>query len=316
MRFAGRTLRRVWKCASTIEPGTQGSAPLPLLRKPAPAGAAEQAAKLPHVVESPSAASTAWAPTTATIKVVTQRARERPPAAAAGRAPPVLSCQDPSLPWPPRRATSKLTLPPAYCSYHLQERLGRLTWQRMLEEEEVMRGLSYYGSGTGLRRMAAKLLAGQPVKIVSLGGSITATGGDDPAGEVRGCLLAEMLPVEASAGFWAAQSVSARLWATHPCPSPHPPLMVPWPCSPILPASSSTSTPHSHTREWVGLSCTLGRRTGSWGLQLAGVVRWPLSLPCALLLLEPCHAIIAKATWDAGATRCTTMVCPAGAPPR
>lgn len=66
----------------------------------------------------------------------------------------------------------------------LQERLGRLPWPSLLEEEEVLRGLSYYGSGRALRRLAAKLLGGRPVNIVSIGGSVTVWGGADPDGEV------------------------------------------------------------------------------------------------------------------------------------
>lgn len=61
-----------------------------------------------------------------------------------------------------------------------------------------MRGLSYYGSGTALRRLAVKLLAGQPVQIVSLGGSITGTGGEDPTGTVRWRRSVVLLPAGGS----------------------------------------------------------------------------------------------------------------------
>jgi hypothetical protein len=37
----------------------------------------------------------------------------------------------------------------------------------------VERGLSYYGSGARLRAVAAKLLAGKPIKAYTLGGSVT-----------------------------------------------------------------------------------------------------------------------------------------------
>ena len=43
----------------------------------------------------------------------------------------------------------------------------------MLTNKDVQRGLSYYGSGDRLRRVAAKLLAGQPIKAYTLGGSVT-----------------------------------------------------------------------------------------------------------------------------------------------
>ena len=36
-----------------------------------------------------------------------------------------------------------------------------------------MRGQGYYGSGRQLRRVAAKLLAGQPISVYILGGSVS-----------------------------------------------------------------------------------------------------------------------------------------------
>lgn len=47
----------------------------------------------------------------------------------------------------------------------------------MLSEAEARRGVTYAGSGAPLRRLAAKLLAGQAVKIVTIGGSVTQGGG-------------------------------------------------------------------------------------------------------------------------------------------
>ena len=41
----------------------------------------------------------------------------------------------------------------------------RLPWEPMLTAEEVQRALGYYGSGSSMRRVAAKLLAGQPIKV-------------------------------------------------------------------------------------------------------------------------------------------------------
>ena len=49
----------------------------------------------------------------------------------------------------------------------------RVPWQPRLTSEEVKRGLSYYGSGDRLERVAAKLMAGRPIKIFTLGGSVT-----------------------------------------------------------------------------------------------------------------------------------------------
>lgn len=43
----------------------------------------------------------------------------------------------------------------------------RLTvpWGPLLTQEEAERGLSYWGSGERLKRFAAKLMAGKPVKV-------------------------------------------------------------------------------------------------------------------------------------------------------
>lgn len=53
----------------------------------------------------------------------------------------------------------------------------RVPWPPALSKEELLRGLSYYGSGLRLQRVAAKLLAGQPIKVYMLGGSVTGGGG-------------------------------------------------------------------------------------------------------------------------------------------
>jgi hypothetical protein len=53
----------------------------------------------------------------------------------------------------------------------------RLPWPPLLTEEEVQRGTTYYGSGARLRLVAEKLLAGQPIKVYMLGGSVTDSGG-------------------------------------------------------------------------------------------------------------------------------------------
>ena len=49
----------------------------------------------------------------------------------------------------------------------------QLPWAPILTPEEVQQGTTFYGGGARLRRMAAKLRAGRPVKVVTLGGSVT-----------------------------------------------------------------------------------------------------------------------------------------------
>lgn len=46
-------------------------------------------------------------------------------------------------------------------------------WPPVLTDEDVQRAAGYYGTGTRLRRVAAKLLAGLPIKAFMLGGSVT-----------------------------------------------------------------------------------------------------------------------------------------------
>ncbi len=53
-----------------------------------------------------------------------------------------------------------------FCPPPLQE---RLPWEPLLTDEEVQRAQGYYGSGNSMRRAAAKLLAGQPIKASSAG---------------------------------------------------------------------------------------------------------------------------------------------------
>lgn len=49
----------------------------------------------------------------------------------------------------------------------------RPPWPPLLAAEEQQRGLTYYGSGSRVRAFAQKLLDGEPVTVVALGGSIT-----------------------------------------------------------------------------------------------------------------------------------------------
>lgn len=48
-----------------------------------------------------------------------------------------------------------------------------LPWEPLLSEEELQRGLTYYGSGARLQAVAQKLLEGKPIKAVTIGGSVT-----------------------------------------------------------------------------------------------------------------------------------------------
>ena len=67
---------------------------------------------------------------------------------------------------------------------HIEKLLLQVPWTPLLTEEAVQRGTTYYGSGTRLRRVAMKLLAGQPIKVYTLGGSVT-VGGVLPIPEQR-----------------------------------------------------------------------------------------------------------------------------------
>lgn len=42
-----------------------------------------------------------------------------------------------------------------------------------MTQQEQERGITHYGSGGRLRRVAAKLLEGRPIKAFTLGGSVT-----------------------------------------------------------------------------------------------------------------------------------------------
>lgn len=49
----------------------------------------------------------------------------------------------------------------------------RLPWPPLLSATDVQRGITYHGTGGRLQAVAAKLLAGQPIKAYTLGGSVT-----------------------------------------------------------------------------------------------------------------------------------------------
>ena len=57
-----------------------------------------------------------------------------------------------------------LALPPADDLETWARRL-EVPWGPQLTQEEAERGLLYYGSGKRLQAVAAKLLAGQPIKV-------------------------------------------------------------------------------------------------------------------------------------------------------
>ena len=42
----------------------------------------------------------------------------------------------------------------------------KLPWAPLLSQDDILRGLTYYGTGERLRAVAAKLLAGKPIKVV------------------------------------------------------------------------------------------------------------------------------------------------------
>ena len=48
-----------------------------------------------------------------------------------------------------------------------------LPWKPLLTAAQLRRGLSFYGSGARIERVAARLLAGQPITAVTVGGSVT-----------------------------------------------------------------------------------------------------------------------------------------------
>ncbi|PRW60464.1 expressed protein isoform A [Chlorella sorokiniana] len=48
-----------------------------------------------------------------------------------------------------------------------------LPWAPVLSSDQLKRGLSFYGTGRRMERLVAKLMAGQPVTAVTIGGSVT-----------------------------------------------------------------------------------------------------------------------------------------------
>ena len=60
-------------------------------------------------------------------------------------------------------------------AHHL--RLPPPPWRPILHPSQLQRGLAFYGSGGRIERVAAKLLAGRPIKAFTTGGSVTNGGG-------------------------------------------------------------------------------------------------------------------------------------------
>lgn len=56
-----------------------------------------------------------------------------------------------------------------------------MPWQALLTDEEVQRAEAYYGTGRRIRKVAAKLLAGEPIQVCSTGwawpGELASRGG-------------------------------------------------------------------------------------------------------------------------------------------
>lgn len=52
---------------------------------------------------------------------------------------------------------------------HQHGSMLQVPWEPLLTREELLRGLSYYGTGVRLQAVAAKLLARQPIKVGRLG---------------------------------------------------------------------------------------------------------------------------------------------------
>ena len=52
-----------------------------------------------------------------------------------------------------------------------------LPWDPLLTRDRLRRGLSFYGSGRRVERVAAQLMAGRPLTAVTIGGSVTRGGG-------------------------------------------------------------------------------------------------------------------------------------------
>ncbi|KAI3428300.1 hypothetical protein D9Q98_006679 [Chlorella vulgaris] len=83
--------------------------------------------------------------------------------------PGSLRCRTSTLKWP---APSMPVARPSALPKRLQ-----LPWPPFLSKEELRRGETYFGSGRRLNKVAKKLLAGKPIKVFALGGSITGGGG-------------------------------------------------------------------------------------------------------------------------------------------
>lgn len=87
-----------------------------------------------------------------------------------GQLPPADVGAQPAAGATPAAVDARLSLPSSDLPV---SRSLRMPWAPLLTAEEVKRGLAYYGSGARLEAVAAKLMAGRPIKIFTLGGSVT-----------------------------------------------------------------------------------------------------------------------------------------------
>lgn len=96
-------------------------------------------------------------------------------AAAAGKAGPTASGRAPSAPAAAKGAAAAVAAASAAgvgLSDEWMQRL-RVPWGPLLTQEEAQRGLAYYGSGQRLQAVVNKLMDGKPIKVFTLGASVT-----------------------------------------------------------------------------------------------------------------------------------------------
>lgn len=152
--------------------------------------------------------------------------------------------QQTAQPQPEMPAPPPPQLPPHIVKW--RTRPPPLPWMPLLSPAQLRRGLGFYGSGTRIERVAAALMAGQPVTAVVVGGSISKGAGSSreplafparffeflnatfPNRYCGGDVVSTMLYCccTAAAAAVVLQSVS-RMFHRHsfniPLPSPQPP---------------------------------------------------------------------------------------------
>lgn len=177
----------------------------------------------------------------------------------------------------------------SFLSQGLQPPQLNTTWAPLLTPEELQRGITYYGSGARLRRLARLLLDGQPVKAVAIGGSVTAAYGPKCVGSAGRALCLRAV------GPPSGGRTDSPLVSQTTC----------WP--PVLAArteqttlrgsrrrSAPTFPPGKHS--WAQLSPSLaGRATDSSCLQLLTCLQRPSSVPPAATSRQ-CSRVAARGT--------------------